>query len=82
MKCIMQITAVIAFAAVTSLAIISIGCLIDKNNTQDNHYRQQQYQSWTKLYYRQDLTFEEWDALRTGNFLDGYKTPCSSQLEK
>lgn len=36
--------------------------------------RQQQYQAWTKLYHREDLTFEEWNTLRIGNFLDDYHT--------
>lgn len=37
---------------------------------QDRH---SQYQAWAKLYYRQDLTFEEWDTLRAGRYLDTYR---------
>jgi len=44
----------------------------DRSETRLDQERQQQYQAWTKLYHREDLTFEEWNTLRMGNFLDDY----------
>ncbi len=34
-----------------------------------NSGRQQQYAAWVRVYHREDVTFDDWNTLRIGNFL-------------
>lgn len=61
-----------AIAFLIACGIYTLVTYRDRSETIIEQERHLQYQAWTKLYHREDLTFEEWNTLRIGNFLDDY----------
>jgi hypothetical protein len=79
-----RLAVIICLFAVVVLAATCLYIVVSNDFEKDSPESlglKQQYQAWVNLHHRQDLTFEEWNALRAGRFLDDYRCSCG-QLEK